>query len=96
MFVELLKEICQFITTELRNKRFWCLFLCDITSHLNALNLQLQVRDHVITDMRAAVEAIKTKLCLWEMQTWLISRAANYERSDLCFQVHNLLKSLAC
>ena len=49
---ELREEICQFMeskgkdTTELRDKGFWCgwAFLCDITSHLNALNLQLQGR----------------------------------------------------
>ncbi|XP_059819220.1 general transcription factor II-I repeat domain-containing protein 2B-like [Hypanus sabinus] len=43
-------------------------FLCDITSHLNALNLQLQGRGCVITDMYAAVRAFKTKLRLWETQ----------------------------
>ena len=57
-------------TTELRDKGFWCewAFLCDITSHLNALNLQLQGQDHVVTDMHAAVKAFKPKLRLWEMQ----------------------------
>ena len=55
-------------TTELRDKGFWCewAFLCGITSH--ALNLQLQGRDHAITDMHAAVKALKTKLRLWEMK----------------------------
>ena len=32
------------------------------------LNLQLQGRGRVITDMYAAVRAFKTKLCLWETQ----------------------------
>ena len=32
------------------------------------LNLQLQGRDHIITDMYVAVRAIKTKLCLWKTQ----------------------------
>lgn len=43
-------------------------FLCDITSHLNALNLQLQGRGRVITDMYATVRAFKSKLRLWETQ----------------------------
>ena len=57
-------------TSELRNKTFLCdvAFLCDITSHLNALNLQLQGRGHIITDMYATGRAFKTKLCLWETQ----------------------------
>ncbi|XP_059832923.1 general transcription factor II-I repeat domain-containing protein 2-like [Hypanus sabinus] len=46
---ELREEICQFMeskgkdTTGLRDKKLLCemAFLCDITSHLNALNLQL-------------------------------------------------------
>lgn len=56
---ELREEICVFMeskgkdTTELRDKTFQCelAFLCDIVSHLDALNLQLQGRGHVITDM---------------------------------------------
>ncbi|XP_074488096.1 general transcription factor II-I repeat domain-containing protein 2-like [Sebastes fasciatus] len=73
---ELHEEICQFMeskgrdTTELRDKKLRCevAFLCDITSHLNALNLQLQGRGHVITEMYATVRAFKTKLRLWETQ----------------------------
>ncbi|XP_072900750.1 general transcription factor II-I repeat domain-containing protein 2-like [Hemitrygon akajei] len=73
---ELHEEICQFMeskgkdTTELRDKKLLCemAFLCDITSHLNALNLQLQGWGRVITDMYAAVRAFKTKLRLWETQ----------------------------
>ena len=38
-----------------------CEFLADITAHLNALNVQLQGRHHMITDMYDAV-----KLLLWE------------------------------
>ncbi|XP_072891523.1 general transcription factor II-I repeat domain-containing protein 2-like [Hemitrygon akajei] len=70
------EEICQFMeskgkdTTELRGKKLLCemAFLCDITSHLNALNLQLQGWGRVVTDMYAAVRAFKTKLRLWETQ----------------------------
>lgn len=73
---ELHEEICQFMeskgkdTKELRDKKLQCevAFLCDIMSHLNALNLQLQGRGHVITDMYNAVRAFKTKLRLWETQ----------------------------
>nr|XP_046210501.1 general transcription factor II-I repeat domain-containing protein 2-like [Oncorhynchus gorbuscha] len=73
---ELREEICQFLETkgkdaaELREQKFLCelAFLCDISSHLDALNLQLQGRGRIITDMYAAVRAFKTKLCLWENQ----------------------------
>jgi len=73
---QLREEICQFLDSkgkdiaELCDTKFLCelAFMCDITSHLDALNLQLQGRGHVITDMYAAVRAFKTKLCLWETQ----------------------------
>uniref|UniRef100_A0AAZ3S7J0 SPIN-DOC-like zinc-finger domain-containing protein n=1 Tax=Oncorhynchus tshawytscha TaxID=74940 RepID=A0AAZ3S7J0_ONCTS len=73
---ELREEICQFLetkgkdTAEPREQKFLCelAFLCDISSHLDALNLQLQGRGRIITDMYAAVRAFKTKLCLWENQ----------------------------
>lgn len=73
---ELHEEICQFLeskgkdTAELREQKFLCelAFMCDITSHLDALNLQLQGRECIITDMYAAVRAFKTKLCLWKNQ----------------------------
>ncbi|XP_076135597.1 general transcription factor II-I repeat domain-containing protein 2, partial [Alosa pseudoharengus] len=73
---ELHEEICLFMeskgkdTTKLRDETFVCEmeFLCDITSHLNVLNLQLQGWGHVISDMYSTVKAFKTKLSLWEMQ----------------------------
>jgi len=43
-------------------------FLCDITSHLNVMNLQLQGRGRVISDMYSTVKAFKTKLSPWETQ----------------------------
>ena len=43
-------------------------FLSDITTHLNDLNLQLQGRDHLITDMHDAMKAFKVKMRLWETQ----------------------------
>ena len=63
---ELREEICQFMeskgkdATELRDEKFLCelVFLCDILSHLDVLNLQLQGRDRVITDMYA------TEICV--------------------------------
>lgn len=51
-------------TTELRDE----LFLCDITSHLNVMNLQLQGRGRFIFDMYSTVKAFKTQLSLWETQ----------------------------
>ncbi|XP_023808973.1 general transcription factor II-I repeat domain-containing protein 2B-like [Oryzias latipes] len=73
---ELREEICLFMeskgkdTTELRDEKFQCefAFLCDIMNHLDALNLQLQGRVHVITDMYNAVRAFRTKLGFWESQ----------------------------
>ncbi|KAJ3584481.1 hypothetical protein NHX12_014976 [Muraenolepis orangiensis] len=43
-------------TAVLREQKFLCelAFLCDISSHLDALNLQLQGRGRIITDMYAA------------------------------------------
>ncbi|KAJ8375466.1 hypothetical protein SKAU_G00060460 [Synaphobranchus kaupii] len=71
---ELREEICLFMeskgkdTTELRDETFLCemAFLCDITSHLNVMNLQLQGRGRVVSDMYSTVRAFKTKLSLWE------------------------------
>ena len=70
---ELREEICQFMenkgkdSTELKDKKFLCelAFLSDIVSHFNMLNLQLQGRGHIITDMYGAVRAFKIKRCLW-------------------------------
>ena len=90
-------------TTELQDKTFLCelVFLCDILSHPNVLNLQLQGRDCVITDMYAAMRAFKTKLCLWETQmlqgNLAIFRAAKRLKSrslPTIFQ-HSLLKNSA-
>ncbi|XP_074513327.1 general transcription factor II-I repeat domain-containing protein 2-like [Sebastes fasciatus] len=88
---ELHEEICQFMeskgrdTTELRDKKLRCevAFLCDITSHLNALNLQLQGRGHVITEMYATVRAFKTKLRLWETQMLQENFEAQKSRFEL-------------
>lgn len=75
-FLELHEAICQFLngkgkdTEELRQQQFLCelAFLCDISSHLDELNLQLQGRGRIITDMYSSVKAFKTKLYLWEKQ----------------------------
>jgi hypothetical protein len=75
-FFQLIEEICQFMdskgkdSTVFRDKKWKCelAFLSDITTHLNDLNLQLQGRDHLITDMHDAVKAFQVKLRLWETQ----------------------------
>uniref|UniRef100_A0A3Q1BMH2 HAT C-terminal dimerisation domain-containing protein n=1 Tax=Amphiprion ocellaris TaxID=80972 RepID=A0A3Q1BMH2_AMPOC len=41
-------------------------FLCDIMSHLNCLNLQLQGKNHTVVDMYKAVEAFRSKVKLLE------------------------------
>ena len=107
---ELHEEICQFLenkgkdTTELRDQQFLCelTFLCDITSHLDALNRQLQGRERIITDMYAAVRAFKTNCACGRIrcckETWAISPAAKQlQRRSLppCSHVHSLLKSSA-
>ena len=73
---ELREEICLFMeskgkdTTELRDETFLCemAFLCNITNHLNVMNLHLQGRGRVISDMYSTVQAFNTKLSLWETQ----------------------------
>ena len=57
-------------STVLQDKKWKCelAFLADITAHLNVLNLQLQGRDRMITDVYDAVKAFPVKLLLWETQ----------------------------
>ena len=43
-------------------------FLADITQELNVLNVRLQGKDLLVTDMFAAVKAFEVKLRLWESQ----------------------------
>jgi hypothetical protein len=43
-------------------------FFCDITAHLNDLNIQLQGKDQLIFKMFAAVKAFKMKLKLFRSQ----------------------------
>ena len=43
-------------------------FLCDLTSHLNNLNIHLQGRYQVITTMFDAIKSFKCKLLLWTAQ----------------------------
>ena len=40
--------------------------MCDVTEHLNALNVKLQGRKQLITEMRDAVKEFQMKLLLWE------------------------------
>ena len=76
---ELREEICQFFEnkgkdiTELKDKKFLSklAFLSDIVSHLDVLNLQLQKRGYIITNMYVAVMAFKTKMCIWNTQMLL-------------------------
>ena len=73
---ELREEICQFLqskgkdTTILRSEIWRCnlAFLADISSHLSALNVQLQGRGCMIIDMYDAVKAFQVNLRLWEAQ----------------------------
>ncbi len=57
-------EFQQFFSNDKKMARV--LFLCDIMSHLNQLNLQLQGRNHTVADMYEAIEAFQAKLKLLE------------------------------
>lgn len=75
-FFNLLKEINCFmisknkIVSELNNID-WIkdlAFLVDITTHLNVLNVQLQGKNKVITNMCDSIQSFTMKLKLWETQ----------------------------
>ena len=75
-FYEVREDIASFMAMkgkavpELANEK-WIhdmAFMCDITHHLNALNVKLQGCKQLITDMRDAVKVFRTKLRLWENQ----------------------------
>ncbi|XP_026582004.1 general transcription factor II-I repeat domain-containing protein 2-like [Pseudonaja textilis] len=92
-FFELRETICQFMkskgkdSTVLQDEKWLCelAFLCDITKHLTALNLQLQGRDSVITDMYDAVNAFQVKLKLWDIQM----KQGNLSHFPCCQAIRN-------
>ena len=53
-------------------------FLCDIMSHLNKLNLQLQGKNHTVADMYEAIDAFRSKLSLLESD--LAGRKLHFDR----------------
>ncbi|UYV68357.1 hypothetical protein LAZ67_5004044 [Cordylochernes scorpioides] len=73
---DLKEEICQFLKTKnqditLFSDQVWLQdfsFMVDITKHLSDLNLKLQGKDQIITNMCDQVNAFKCKLVLWEKQ----------------------------
>ncbi|UYV64814.1 hypothetical protein LAZ67_3002058, partial [Cordylochernes scorpioides] len=73
-FWDLKEEICQFLITNnqditLFSDQVWLQdfsFMVDITKHLSDLNLKLQGKDQIITNMCDQVNAFKCKLVLWE------------------------------
>ena len=75
-FVALKEEVLQFYKTvpkkfEELESESWnhdFLYLCDITDHLNDLNLQLQRKDLLIFQLVGAVKAFKMKLRLFRSQ----------------------------
>ncbi|UYV66823.1 hypothetical protein LAZ67_4003005 [Cordylochernes scorpioides] len=75
-FWDLKEEICQFLITKnqditLFSDQVWLQdfsFIVDITKHLSDLNLKLQGKDQIITNMCDQVNAFKCKLVFWEKQ----------------------------
>uniref|UniRef100_A0A8C3IDC5 Uncharacterized protein n=1 Tax=Chrysemys picta bellii TaxID=8478 RepID=A0A8C3IDC5_CHRPI len=75
-FFALREEIDSFVKTknkevpQLADSTFICnlAFLTDVTDHLNALNLKLQGRKQVITQMYDSIKSFKVKLTLWGKQ----------------------------
>jgi hypothetical protein len=75
-FWDLKEEICQFLMSKnqditLFSDTVWLQdlsFMVDITKHLSDLNLKLQGKDQIITNMCDQVNAFKCKLVLWEKQ----------------------------
>ena len=55
---------------ELEDEKWLCdlAFMCDTTEHLNTLNVKLQGKKQLITEMRDDVKAFELKLRLWEGQ----------------------------
>ena len=105
---ELREEICEFMenegkdTTEPNDKKFRCelAFLSNIVSHIDVLNLQLQGRDHIITNMYVAVRVFKLSCVCGRLrcckETWVIFRAAKSWRSKFflpCCLMNSLLKT---
>ena len=75
-FFDLLEEIDSFMkiknseVPELTNSNFISnlAFLTDVTDHLNDLNIKLQGKDQIITQMYDHVKSFKVKLRLWNKQ----------------------------
>jgi hypothetical protein len=75
-FVALKEQVAKFLQNEPRKfqqleNESWnhdLFFLCDITAHLNDLNIQLHGKDQLTFQMFAAVKAFKMKLKLFRSQ----------------------------
>ncbi|KFM77298.1 General transcription factor II-I repeat domain-containing protein 2, partial [Stegodyphus mimosarum] len=75
-FWDLKEDICQFLKTKNQDVSLFydpiwiqdLSFLVDITKHLTDLNLSLQGKDHIITNMFDIIKAFKCQLVLWEKQ----------------------------
>lgn len=97
-FKDLLPEIMAFIKEQNMGEQFeviqtsaWrheLFFLCDLISHLNALNLKLQGRNQFVFDLAKSVHEFKLKLILFKTEI----EANDYsnfpvlnEHYDICF-----------
>ena len=87
-FFELRNEIAIFLKSknyecEILNNDRWIkdlAFAVDITNHLNQLNLKLQGKNLVITNLYDNIKAFKYKLLLWEKQL----QEENLSHFDCC------------
>jgi hypothetical protein len=95
-FLKLLDEVKVFLiekgksVDELEDKQWLCdfAFLTDLTSHLNELNVRLQGKEQLISDLANHVTAFQAKLKLFHGQL-LQNQLSHFPHSQEMFQQHN-------
>ncbi len=54
--------------------------MTDLTHHLNELNIKLQGKDQLVTELYSVIKAFEAKLKLWEFQL----KNNNYTHFETC------------